>query len=119
MGTLGTGAAPWRKPQCSIPIANLRLFPTPAGLRLLEVASGREIAVLEDPNLDPIIHAVFTPDGTKLVAVSFKEIHVWDLRLIRQQLKDLGLDWDWPEFPPAAASARQPGAFESGNPPRR
>jgi hypothetical protein len=28
---------------------------------------------------------------------------VWDLRLIRSRLKDLGLDWDWPEFPPAAA----------------
>jgi len=24
---------------------------------------------------------------------------VWDLRLIRQQLKELGMDWDWPEFP--------------------
>jgi hypothetical protein len=23
------------------------------------------------------------------------------LRLIREQLKGLGLDWDWPEFPPA------------------
>jgi tetratricopeptide (TPR) repeat protein len=28
-----------------------------------------------------------------------KGISVWDLRLIRRQLKDLGLDWDWPEFP--------------------
>ena len=85
------------------PNSKLAGVPTPAGLRLLEVASAREVAVLEDPNLDPIIHAVFTPDGARLVAVSFKEIHVWDLRLIRQQLKDMGLDWDPPEFPPAAA----------------
>jgi len=26
---------------------------------------------------------------------------VWDLRLIRQQLKELGMDWDWHEFPPS------------------
>jgi hypothetical protein len=31
-----------------------------------------------------------------------KGISVWDLRLIRRQLKDLGLDWDWPEFPAPA-----------------
>ena len=86
------------------PNSKLAAVPTPAGLRLLEVASAREIAVLEDPNLDPIIQVVFTPDGAKLVALSFKEIHVWDLRLIRQQLKEMGLDWHAPEFPPAAAS---------------
>jgi len=28
-------------------------------------------------------------------------MHVWDLRLIRKELKELGLDWDWPEFSPA------------------
>src|SRR5262249_4734705 len=28
-------------------------------------------------------------------------IHVWDLRLIRRGLKDLGLDWDLPPYPPA------------------
>jgi hypothetical protein len=25
------------------------------------------------------------------------------LRLVRRELKELGLDWDWPEFPPAPA----------------
>jgi tetratricopeptide (TPR) repeat protein len=45
----------------------------------------------------------FTPDGTRLVAVSEdgKAIHVWDLRLIRQQLVELVLDWDEPPYPPA------------------
>jgi tetratricopeptide (TPR) repeat protein len=64
--------------------------------------------MLEDPNLDATNHAVFTPDGTKLIAVNrVKGISVWDLRLIRRQLKELGLDWDWPEFR-AAANADVP-----------
>jgi serine/threonine protein kinase/WD40 repeat protein len=74
-----------------------------AGMRLLEVATGREVAVLEPPNRESIADAAFTPDGTKLVTLSFANgIDVWNLRLIRRQLKGLGLDWDWPEFAPAA-----------------
>jgi hypothetical protein len=76
----------------------------PVGVRLLDVASAREVAVLEDPSLDRVLQAVFTPDGTRLIAVYLNRIQVWDLRLIREQLKGLGLDWDWPEFPPAPAS---------------
>src|SRR5262249_49766713 len=43
--------------------------------------------------------------GTRLVVVSgfSSSIHIWDLRAIRMRLKEMGLDWDWPEFPPAAA----------------
>ncbi|HXY36142.1 MAG TPA: WD40 repeat domain-containing serine/threonine-protein kinase [Planctomycetaceae bacterium] len=86
------------------PDSKLAAVPTQAGLRLLETASGREVAVLEDPNPDSILVVLFTPDGTKLITVNeFKGIHVWDLRLIRQALKDLGLDWNWPEFAPAPA----------------
>ena len=41
-------------------------------------------------------------DGTKLIVVSTAAaaVHVWDLRAIRAGLKTMGLDWDWPEFPP-------------------
>jgi hypothetical protein len=31
---------------------------------------------------------------------------MWDLRLIREQLRDRGLDWDWPPFPPAVPDTR-------------
>ena len=72
--------------------------------------------MLEDPNLDSTDQAVFTPDGTRLIAVnSVKGIHVWDLRLIRRQLKELGLDWDWPEFDPAEMSDK-PQAPGAGTP---
>jgi serine/threonine protein kinase/WD40 repeat protein len=85
------------------PDSRLAAVATVAGLRLLEVDTRREIAVLEAPELDPIDQVLFTPDGAKLITVSYaKGLHVWDLRVIRVQLKVLGLDWDWPEFPPAA-----------------
>jgi hypothetical protein len=54
--------------------------------------------------------ACFTPDGTRLIATGSgaTALYVWDLRLIRQQLKELGLDWDWPEFAPEAGGSRHP-----------
>src|SRR5262249_7421471 len=36
---------------------------------------------------------------SKLIGLS-KGVCVWDLRLIRQYLKPMGLDWDYREFPP-------------------
>lgn len=49
----------------------------------------------------------FSHDGTQLVVVSTyaAAVHVWDLRAIRARLKTMGLDWDWPEFPPTADAA--------------
>ncbi len=93
--------------ECAVfsPDGKLTAAPTANGVRLIDAATGREVALLEDPNRDPVDQAAFSPDGTKLVVVSmWKGIHVWDLRLIRRQLSDRGLDWDWPEFPPATAA---------------
>jgi WD40 repeat protein/tRNA A-37 threonylcarbamoyl transferase component Bud32 len=75
----------------------------PAVFHLMEVATGRTVARLEDPHGDrPTWHG-FTPDGTRLVVVSnyASAVHVWDLRAIRARLKEMNLDWDWDEFPPA------------------
>src|SRR5262249_34337379 len=36
-------------------------------------------------------------------------VHVWDLRAIRARLGPMGLDWDWPAFPPAAAGGTAAG----------
>jgi WD40 repeat protein len=48
----------------------------------------------------------FTPDGSRLVVTTEGQgIQVWDLRLIRQQLAGIGLDWDMPAYPPALPSA--------------
>jgi serine/threonine protein kinase/WD40 repeat protein len=87
------------------PDSKLAAIATAGGLRLLESATSREIAVLEEPDLVSIDQALFTPDGTKLITLNnLKGIHVWDLRLVRRELKELGLDWEWPEFPSAPAT---------------
>jgi WD40 repeat protein len=73
----------------------------PGVIHLKEVATGRTVAKLEDPHGDQAGWLGFTPDGTKLVTVARYTcaIHVWDLASIRRELKAIGLDWDWPEFP--------------------
>src|SRR5262249_13749227 len=69
--------------------------------RLVDPTTGRELATLTDPDLDMNHLPIFTPDGTRLITVSSANgIHVWDLRLIRQRLKELGLDWDGKEYAP-------------------
>jgi hypothetical protein len=85
----------------------------PGVIHLKEVSTARTVAKLEDPGGDRPVWMGFVGAGTQLVvsAQYAKAIHVWDLRLIRAQLKSMGLDWDWPEFAPAAEpdNLRPPG----------
>ncbi len=86
-------------------------------LRLVETDTGRELAQLEAPGLIGATYFLFTPDGTRLVTVhQGRGVHVWDLRLLREELARRGLDWDAPAYGPA----RPPGeplrvAFDWGN----
>jgi serine/threonine protein kinase/WD40 repeat protein/tetratricopeptide (TPR) repeat protein len=81
-------------------------------LALVDPATGREYARLEDPNLDRSEWYTFTPDGTQLVTSSSGDngylIHVWDLRLIRQGLTRIGLDWQLPPYPIVLDPSAQP-----------
>jgi serine/threonine protein kinase/WD40 repeat protein len=77
--------------------------------RLVELATGRELARLEDPE-QIAAPAVFTPDGTRLVVAAADGLRVWDLRRLRAELARLGLDWDAPPYPAATAGA--PGPLE-------
>jgi WD40 repeat protein len=82
------------------PDSQLLAVPAATGIRLVEHTTGREVAMLEDPNLYTPSTIIFHPDGTKLITLDqSRGIHVWDLTLIRAQLKSRGLDWEWPEFP--------------------
>jgi len=65
-------------------------------ISLMDVESGESLAKLEDPYRDRPTWMNFTPDGSRLVAVSnySKNVHVWDLSSIRKKLRALGLDWD-------------------------
>jgi serine/threonine protein kinase/WD40 repeat protein len=75
-------------------------------VRLVEMETDREVVRLTGPEplwYDP---ASFTPDGTRLIAAARdqRSICIWDLRAIRGQLREIGLDWDGPEYeaaPPA------------------
>jgi serine/threonine protein kinase/WD40 repeat protein len=90
------------------PDSRLVVLQLPEGIyRLVERATGRELARLEDPeqNASP---AVFTPDGTRLVVSAIDGLRVWDLRRIRAELARLGLDWDAPPYPEARATSPAP-----------
>jgi tetratricopeptide (TPR) repeat protein len=71
-------------------------------IRLFEPATARELARLQDPNQDAGSLS-FSPDGTKLLCSSElgQCFHVWDLRAMRAELADLGLDWARPSYPEA------------------
>jgi serine/threonine protein kinase/WD40 repeat protein len=77
---------------------------------LVEPESGREFATLEPPPEAPrdFNWLAFSPDGGRLAVPIENEVRVWDLRLIRAQLAEMGLDWDQPPIPtpdPAADAA--------------
>jgi serine/threonine protein kinase/WD40 repeat protein len=86
----------------------LAVLNLPAGIyRLIDVASGREVARLEDP--DALVgRAQFTADGTKLVVQAPNGVRVWDLRRIRQELTKLGLEWDVPQYAEAPQASPAP-----------
>jgi serine/threonine protein kinase/WD40 repeat protein len=88
----------------------------PGVIHLKEAATARTVARLEDPHGDRATWQGFTPDGTLLVVLAkyASAIHVWDLQAIRTRLKEMNLDWDWSEFPHAAAgnAAAPPVAVE-------
>jgi WD40 repeat protein len=73
----------------------------PGVIHLKEITSGRTVARLEDPQGNQSTWLGFTPDGTQLLVASryADAIHRWDLRAIRDRLKTMNLDWDWPNFP--------------------
>lgn len=90
----------------------------PGVIHLKEIASGRTVAALEDPQGDLSSWLSFTPDGTQLIVVARHPgaIHRWDLRAIRARLKTMNLDWDWPEFP--APRTNETTFAKSRRPPR-
>jgi tetratricopeptide (TPR) repeat protein len=89
----------------------LAVSDTPGVIRLVETDDGKEVIRLTGPESRPYIPDCLSPDGTQLIAISYElgSLLVWDLRRIREQLKDLDMDWDWPEFPPAGDTAGSSG----------
>jgi tetratricopeptide (TPR) repeat protein len=91
----------------------------PNQMLLADSATGQELARLT--TLQPVvpIPLAFSPDGTKLVASTRqKTVLVWDLRRIREQLAQLGLDWDAPPYPVASAASEVSGPVPPPRPVR-
>lgn len=70
----------------------LAIAPAPGVVRLLHGTTGKVLATF--PGSSP---QCFSRDGSLLVTSG----EVWNLRLIRRQLAEMGLDWDQPLYPPA------------------
>ena len=70
-------------------------------LKLVETETGHTLAQLESTNLNNAGMATLSPDGSRLVVTGSEPpcVHIWDLRAIRRQLAQMGLDWDQPSYP--------------------
>jgi WD40 repeat protein len=79
------------------------------GVKLVEPATGKVIATLDGTAQQPLC---FTPDGATLaVAEQLPDqqgslVRLWDLRLVRQELAAMKLDWDAPPLPAGSTNRR-------------
>jgi WD40 repeat protein len=98
------------------PDGRLALGDSRGTIRLVEAGSGKDVACLTFPEASRYFPTCFSPDGAYLAAsqVDANGIYVWDLRLIRRQLKKLDLDWDAPEFPAAPKAAPRRVVVDQG-----
>ena len=65
--------------------------------------AGRPLAVLDHPDAGFTGWLAMDHSGSRLVVTALPDsVTSWDLRELRRQLKELGLDWDMPPYPPAS-----------------
>jgi serine/threonine protein kinase/WD40 repeat protein len=70
-------------------------------IHLVDPATGHQFATLESREPSNISALAFHPTGTKLAACGWNHmIQLWDLRLIRDQLAAINLDWELPAYSP-------------------
>jgi tetratricopeptide (TPR) repeat protein len=73
-------------------------------VQLLDTATGNVLATLTPPDPQLLRCLAFSPDGSRLaVGSETGVILLWDLRLLRDKLRAMGLEGNWPEYPPAAS----------------
>jgi WD40 repeat protein len=71
-------------------------------IELVETQTEKPLASLEAPGSGVVVRCQFSPDGTRLATVQLdKQVQLWNLRLVRQDLAKMHLDWDLPPYPPA------------------
>jgi WD40 repeat protein len=63
-------------------------------VHLIELASGKLMAVLDGPGEGGILALAFSPDGNTLVIARDRgDIQIWPLHTLNDELAKLGLDW--------------------------
>lgn len=85
-------------------------------IRFVNPDNGKEIFRLVGPEPKRITTSRLTRDGAQVIAMvsDVPLLFVWDLRLIRKQLRELGMDWDLPEFAPTTPRAPLNIAVDTG-----
>jgi serine/threonine protein kinase/WD40 repeat protein len=77
-------------------------------IRIVKVPNFEVVATLRAPTLASLSSICFSPDGTKLAVLEWGgQVNVWDLQVMREELRKLNLDWNFPAF--AAANHSAPG----------
>ena len=75
-------------------------------IQLLETATQKPLATLEAPGTIELANCQFSPDDSQLAVVQMdQQIQLWNLRLLRQELAQMHLDWDAPPYPTVKNSA--------------
>jgi serine/threonine protein kinase/WD40 repeat protein/tetratricopeptide (TPR) repeat protein len=84
----------------------LAILHSVSAVRLVDPATGGELATLPAGG-SPFC---FSPDGSQLVTYAGRggAFQVWDLRLIRRQLAEMGLDWGLPPYSPPPSESAKP-----------
>lgn len=79
----------------------LAVVPAPSAVQLYDCVTQRLLARLQAPDTDWSSLILFSHDGALLVTVTGAgDAWVWDLRRVRERLREIGLDWDQPPYPP-------------------
>ena len=69
---------------------------------LYEAATGRRLARLRYPDVRWVGWIALDHAGARLIATTLPDSVIsWDLRQLRRELGEMGLDWDAPAYPPA------------------
>ena len=73
-------------------------------IQLRDLATGEVLATLQSPLRSHVTQVAFSPDDTQLAVAHWgtRELLVWDLRILREELAKMGMDWARPPFPPEA-----------------
>ncbi len=96
------GAVSWS------PDSRLLAATTGSRLQLIEAATGRRLATLStNDNPGYVRWLAFRPQGDQLaVCCAGEGLRVWDLRRLREGLRQIGLDWEPAATPRASPAAR-------------